>query len=631
MSLKNFSPSELFKLLPSFLLIAGVTAISSAYIFAVYQLNSRLQWQDKSEFMLHVAITSGITISLLWTFAVFVTSSRGSGTHLIKHLFTATLTGYLFLLAVFYVVSLSANYFWGDNITFDLIATYITQLPILLTMLPFNQPLLYFTSVSGLSLCLLIIVAGFKLSRRVLNSLHEFVSSAGTRLTYLFLTALLIFSGYAYLGFSLFSSAPRYKFWKEPLLDFYLAANYVPAEINPWRIRVTQTDRQSRQRYGHLKMLATSPNIIIITVDSLRADHMGVYGYQRPTTPFLSRFHAQGKLKKVSLALATCPNSYCGILSILTAKPYRDISYDNFKVYDLLHDLGYRVYFIVSGDHMSWYNMGKAYGANIDWFFDYRNANLSSNDDGVIIEGLSRIPAYADKPAFFYFHLMSVHTLGIEKKEYKKYSPVSVGAGTLREVRINRYDNSVMQADAYIEAIFTKLEQLGYLRDSLVILTSDHGENLGEDGDLPDHGWNLRQHQISIPMLIYDSSKQEYKDLSFARQVDIAPTIADRVGVTSPEVWWGTSLARQNGDKCSYHESVKGDHSYAVVCRMGQKIYKYIVRKNKLSYQKTEELYELATDSAEQINLISSSNSDLVNYFRRKFYFHWEGKSNPVN
>jgi glucan phosphoethanolaminetransferase (alkaline phosphatase superfamily) len=424
----------------------------------------------------------------------------------------------------------------------------------------------------------------------------------------------------------MFSSAPPYKFWKEPFLDLYLATNYVAADINPWRMHVAQVDHQNREQYVNLPKLSNGPTIVLIIVDSLRADHLELYGYHRPTSPFLTQLHAQGQVRKVDVALSTCPNTYCGVLSIMASKPFRDISYENFKLYDLLHILGYKVNFIVSGDHLGWYNMGKAYGTNIDLFFDYRNTRLSPNDDVVLMEGLDHIPLYDGKPSFFYFHLMSVHTVGVSKEQYNMYFPVSLHSGSQRQVRINRYDNSIIQADAYIKNIFAKLMELGYLENSLVVVTSDHGENLGEDGDLPDHGWNLRQHQISIPMLIYDTGKSEFQDLSFARQVDIAPTIADRLDVPIPSIWWGTSLYKYTAEKCSYHQSVKGDPSYAVVCRIDSKIYKYILRQHKFSSENVEQLYELLSDPKEVKNLVTMENTNLVDYFRKQMREHLKAK-----
>jgi arylsulfatase A-like enzyme len=177
---------------------------------------------------------------------------------------------------------------------------------------------------------------------------------------------------------------------------------------------------------------------------------------------------------------------------------------------------------------------------------------------------------------------MSAHTLGTAKREFDQFRPTSLEQGGLQSVRINRYDNGVIQADSYIRRIFASLAELGYLDNSLVFVTSDHSENLGEDGNLPDHGWNLRQLQIGIPLLIFDTSQTQYLDLRVTRQIDIAPTIVDRLNMDIPRVWWGRSLLRKSEDKCSYHQSVTGNRSYAVVCQLKETAYKYSVSDTKL-------------------------------------------------
>jgi glucan phosphoethanolaminetransferase (alkaline phosphatase superfamily) len=113
----------------------------------------------------------------------------------------------------------------------------------------------------------------------------------------------------------------------------------------------------------------TKRNVILIVVDALRADHMGIYGYERATTPFLSSLAASGRLQKVDLALASCAESSCGIASILTSKSFRHLSTPNFSLAGLLEDQGYDVYQLLSGDH-NWGGIRKAYGKDQKFYFD---------------------------------------------------------------------------------------------------------------------------------------------------------------------------------------------------------------------------------------------------------------------
>ena len=96
------------------------------------------------------------------------------------------------------------------------------------------------------------------------------------------------------------------------------------------------------------------------------------------------------------------------------------------------------------------------------------------------------------------------------------------------------------QADGIIRQIFDALRAKRYLDDAVVVVTGDHGEGLGERHWA--HGWHLYNEDIRIPMLLYDAPAATYPDLSFAAQVDIAPTILDRLGLPIPASWEGQSL-----------------------------------------------------------------------------------------
>ena len=118
---------------------------------------------------------------------------------------------------------------------------------------------------------------------------------------------------------------------------------------------------------------------------------------------------------------------------------------------------------------------------------------------------------------------MSTHWFGVQRREYQRWQPtaarfdwlydvkralaprVGVG-GDLRQRVINRYDNSVLQADATIERLFAVLAEKGYLGDAVVAIVADHGEALGERGeDYYGHGMDLYQELIRIPILFRDT------------------------------------------------------------------------------------------------------------------------------
>ena len=103
----------------------------------------------------------------------------------------------------------------------------------------------------------------------------------------------------------------------------------------------------------------------------------------------------------------------------------------------------------------------------------------------------------------------------------------------------DRYDDKVLQADGIIRQVFEGLAAKHYLENAMVIVMGDHGEGLGERHWA--HGWDLRNEDIRIPMLLYDAPAARYPDLTFAAQIDVAPTILDRVGLPIPASWQSRS------------------------------------------------------------------------------------------
>ncbi|MDX6612802.1 MAG: hypothetical protein QOD75_1988 [Blastocatellia bacterium] len=362
-------------------------------------------------------------------------------------------------------------------------------------------------------------------------------------------------------------------------------------------------------------------NVVIIIVDSLRADHTQVYGYERPTTPFLASLYAAGRLRKVEFATSTCAESNCGILSTLFSRTLRHQIPENFKLYDLLKDQGYKTYFILSGNH-DWQGLKESYGHEMDLYFDGVNSTrYSKADDRLIFEGLERVPSHEAGPAFFYIHLMSAHLIGLKQDKYKLYQPSAVKNDWSalfkgeydRETVVNNYDNGVTQADATIREVFATLQQKGYLQNSIVMILADHGEGLGDRGSSGyGHVSSLHQEFIRIPLLIYDDSSAVYGNLKFGTQIDVAPTIVDRLGLSIPQSWEGSSLLSPAIKPLNIHQTSLRNPCYAVIYRTDTAIHKYI----SCSLGRTEELYELVSDPKEQHNLIDSAEPALVQRMR---------------
>ena len=384
------------------------------------------------------------------------------------------------------------------------------------------------------------------------------------------------------------------------------------------RTRLEAEERNIRAGYPTSQSFEKK-SVVIIMVDSLRADHMQVYGYERSTTPFLTSLLKTGRLKKVETAMSTCADTTCGVRSTLSSKTLRRQIPQSFKLSDLLFDQGYHVYFILSGSHR-WYSLRESYGTSLTYYFDGTGSDKYDwTDDRIIFEGLERVPDFAGTPAFFYFHLMSAHVAGIRQEAYRSYSPaqnwIEANGGELSASSVtNYYDNGVVQADAIIKGIFESLKQKGYLETSLVVILADHGEALGQrDRSLYGHVNDLYQEYIRIPLLIYDDLEAKYANLNYATQIDVAPTVLDRLGLEIPSNWQGRSLLSPDAERYSLHQTRTYPPTYAVVYRTDRATYKYLKHP-----AKEEELYELVSDPGERHNLMSTADPAIIERVREK-------------
>jgi hypothetical protein len=402
-------------------------------------------------------------------------------------------------------------------------------------------------------------------------------------------------------------------FWKQELLSSFFRPEGFAFEPTARREAEAARDGALRAAYPRTVPAAHRKNVVLIIVDSLRADRMQVYGYERPTTPFLSRLVQSGQMKKIEDAFSSCSESFCGITSTLASREFRDITARNFQLQDVLHDQGYQIRFVLSGDHRVWNGLPQFYHVGDEGIFDgSQTRRYSMDDDRLILEGLERVPAAdPEQPTFFYLHLMSTHYLGVQFPESHVFTKpddqVSPGIEPYKILekleKPDRYDDKVLQADGIIRQIFSALDAKHYLDDAIVVVTGDHGEGLGERHWA--HGWHLYNEDIRIPLLFYDAptpATKAYPDLTFGTQVDIAPTILGRLGLPIPASWEGQSLLAPTVERFTYHQTYFLPNRFAVIYRDGGKLFKFVATPQ---YGK-EELYDLRKDGHEVHDLVLS-------------------------
>lgn len=530
------------------------------------------------------------------------------------------------LLVLLYVADYAGNRLWGNNITYELAAQYLSGRGLFQKELQLLPGWVYFAVGAVL---VAIFVSYLSLSEPLFQSLEQLFVPGGKlsffrsrnrgRLSILTALLTMLMLGGLALGTTLVESPYRDRLLlHEPLVSLFTNTDGLNDFVS-YSVRTTLEAEDKRVRSSYpAGQSFDRKNVVIIMVDSLRADHMQAYGYERDNTPFLSQLLKAGSLKKVQLALSTCADTSCGVAATLSSRLLERQMPLSFNLPDLLHSQGYETYFILSGSHR-WYNLKSSYATDFTYYFDgAESTKYDWNDDRVIAEGLSNVPDFGGTPAFLYFHLMSTHSTGIKQPQYCKYQPATnwiefkEGEFDDRSV-VNYYDNGVVQADAIIKEIFDSLKSKGYLDNSIVMILSDHGEALGQrDHARYGHVNYLYQECIRIPLLIKDETAT-FANLEYATQIDVAPTILDRLGLLKPSSWQGQSLLLKDSTQYSFHRTKTYPQSFAVIYRTGSSIYKYMQH-----HTTGEELFELVSDPKERSNLIQSADTEIIEKLRRK-------------
>ncbi len=355
-------------------------------------------------------------------------------------------------------------------------------------------------------------------------------------------------------------------------------------------------------------LLANKKNLILIVVDALRPDHLGLYGYARDTTPHLSKLalSPEVSVRIVRSMRAICSLSACGLFGIASSRYFHEISARPFTIQQAMRAHGYEVRMILSGDHTNFYGLRDLYG-DVDSYVDGSDPSAKyANSDRWVISKAMELPNFAGKPIMLQFHLMSAHPLSQREPAFTKFLPAKSygvqypGWSVNSELAINFYDNGVLQGDDVIHQLLQLLRKKRYLEDTLVVITADHGDALGEHGQFS-HGRGVREAGILIPMVMlsFGYAPPPLSNTHIApSQVDIAPTILSEFGMPRPVVWQGTPLQAARTTDITYVQ--EGDESGLIDLRYPPAIWKYWVKSG--TWQ--EFAFNLSIDPGEHNNVL---------------------------
>jgi glucan phosphoethanolaminetransferase (alkaline phosphatase superfamily) len=518
----------------------------------------------------------------------------------------------LLLLAVYYSATLIGLDSWGRVISLPLITAYAAQIIPFLQIIGFSPIVV---AISGLISCLALWAVMYLMLKRWDWIPH--LLKCGSPKFFIAVFVLIVF----------IIASSAWKFIQAPAVDsgepisLTLSPNFgklIFFQSNK-KIETKKLDsieRSARANYHPVKS-AQFKNVILIVVDALRADHLSVNGYLRKTTPYLEKLNHAGKLDKINRMYSVCAESSCGLSALASSRNIIKLPSQPFTLPEILRLNGYKVHMLLSGDHTNFYGLREAYG-QVDSYFDGSMSNTNyMNDDQLIIDKLSHFPPYSKNPTFFQFHLMSTHALGkrdpklspfIPESTYAKKFPKPIDDSVNAETKqsyLNYYDNGVFRTDQMIKSILDLLDSKGYLEMALVVITSDHGELLGEWGQYQ-HSKTVHEEVLNIPffMLRYGYVPNETFDrTAVASQIDIAPTILTEVGLPLPSSWSGRPLQRSKNNQDEHRYLLFQQRDEYGLIELGQvnMRWKYWID----AKSGKEQAYELISDPQERVNRIS--------------------------
>jgi arylsulfatase A-like enzyme/Flp pilus assembly protein TadD len=311
-------------------------------------------------------------------------------------------------------------------------------------------------------------------------------------------------------------------------------------------------------------------NIILITLDTLRSDRLSCYGSTRVETPNIDAFAHEGVI--FTNAASTVPFTLPAHSSMMTGTypPYHGVREnvgtqlgdDVPTLAELLRDGGWATGGFVSSFVLDGrWGIGRGFDRYFDDFdlsaFDTPDmASVQRTGDVTVAEAVRWLDERpADKPFFLWLHLYDPH---------EPYTPPEPFNSQYRE---RPYDGEVAFTDSLVGDFRKALEERDLLEKSLVVLTTDHGEGLGDHGEMF-HGYYIYESTIHVALIVRPPAMTDSGHAVSApvSHVDLVPTVLDAVSFPYPGVLHGRSLVPlMFGAEQQRHRSVYSESMYPLL------------------------------------------------------------------
>jgi arylsulfatase A-like enzyme len=290
-------------------------------------------------------------------------------------------------------------------------------------------------------------------------------------------------------------------------------------------------------------------NLLLVTIDTLRADHLGCYGYGRPTSPAIDALAAAGALFENGWAHA--PSTRYSMPAIATGRWPSAITWDesiwwprlgrNMRTTaEALHDAGYFTagmfsfnYFAIA-DHRGFERGMDLYRSDRAVLHVAVNGPMESRGSSsreMTDDAIAFIDEHRDRRFFLWLHYYDPHL------SYEPHPEVP----SFGNARVDLYDGEIRFTDLHFGRLLEHLRAVGLWDKTAIIVTGDHGEGFGEHG-VTEHGFDLYTAQTRVPFIVRVPGLAPLRVAAPAGHVDIAPTLVNLAGGHAEPSFLGRSL-----------------------------------------------------------------------------------------
>jgi arylsulfatase A-like enzyme len=299
---------------------------------------------------------------------------------------------------------------------------------------------------------------------------------------------------------------------------------------------------------------ARKPHILLITIDTLRRDHLGFYGYQRDTSPYIDSLAKEGLVFKNTITpLPLTDGSHASILTglhplvhgvINNATPLPD---EVETIAETFKNNGYYTIGTTSVYHLnSKYNFDQGFDSfsdswdktttnNLDWLRVAESVNKSLFKQ---IEKYKK--KHNDKPLFIWVHYYDPHT------PYINWKDINLRGKKINNTDIDAYDKEIRYTNNAIKELHNFLEKKDLKKDLITCITADHGEQLGEHGVFGEHS-DFYTENTFVPFVLHGNTiPKGIEEENYYSTMDIAPTLLGLAGLSFNRPIEGLNLLDSN-------------------------------------------------------------------------------------